>query len=357
MATASSVLDQKLSRSPGKIGMLGLRRRPCHRRRSTPAPACFTIFPTYTTSPFCPSSFWARAAGRPRLRVRQRLPRHRQRRRHRHLHPLPRAAHRRRLVRLLEFPRRARFQRPRRLRHRLATARRTDPASRQQSRLRHGLRPARRRHHLEPRHLVVRPARLQFAHPHRLRHRRRHRQPAHERPQPAPAASTGDRPPTSARLCCSPRSSASVAPRFCCSSPKPSSKIPNSTPLPKAPSRRRSTSAACSSSPAPASASSTAPTTDKKAWASSCSSSSAPSPPPTPSTTPSPTRIRRISSPSPSRPPTSSTNYVSPNAAVGDAHDDVTDYIRDQEFHPQHHARPRAPWSATSATKPRSTKR
>jgi hypothetical protein len=58
---------------------------------------------------------------------------------------------------------------------------RTDSASRQQSRIRHGLRSPRRRHHLEPRHLVVRTPCLEFPHPHRLRHRRRHRQPAHER--------------------------------------------------------------------------------------------------------------------------------------------------------------------------------
>ena len=50
-------------------------------------------------------------------------------------------------------------------------------------RLRHGLRSPHCRHHLEPQHLVVRPARLQLAHPHRLHHRRRHRQPAHEPPR------------------------------------------------------------------------------------------------------------------------------------------------------------------------------
>ena len=51
-------------------------------------------------------------------------------------------------------------------------------------------------------------------------------------------------------------------------------------------------------------------------------------------TTPSPIKILRISSPSPSRPPASLSNYVSPNAVVGDAHDDVTQYIRDKEFTP-----------------------
>jgi inorganic phosphate transporter, PiT family len=59
------------------------------------------------------------------------------------------------------------------------TARRTDSAGRQLGRIRHGLRLAGRRHHLEPGHLVVRPARVQFAHADRFRHRSRHRQPAH----------------------------------------------------------------------------------------------------------------------------------------------------------------------------------
>ena len=58
------------------------------------------------------------------------------------------------------FARRRHLHRRGRLRHRLAAARRTDPAGRQRRRLRHGLRPADRRHPLEPRHLVVRSARL-----------------------------------------------------------------------------------------------------------------------------------------------------------------------------------------------------
>jgi inorganic phosphate transporter, PiT family len=112
---------------------------------------------------------------------------------------------------------------------------------------------------------------------------------------------------------------------------KPSSSIPRSMRLPKAPSLHRGPSAACWCSPAPASAFSTAPTTARRAWASSCSSSSAPSPPPTRSTTPSPTRIaglhrrsrqagRRLD------------NYVDKNAVLGDARTEVTDYIRTKQF-------------------------
>ena len=70
-----------------------------------------------------------------------------------------------------------------RLRHRLAAAGGTDPAGRLQRRLRHGVRAADRGHHLEPRHLVVRPAGLLLAHPDRLDHRRRHRQRADARPR------------------------------------------------------------------------------------------------------------------------------------------------------------------------------
>ena len=76
----------------------------------------------------------------------------------------------------VQLPRRAHLDRRGRLRHRLAAAGRADPAGRQQRGLRHGVRAADRGHHLEPRHLVARPARLQLAHPDRLDHRRRHRQ-------------------------------------------------------------------------------------------------------------------------------------------------------------------------------------
>ena len=49
-------------------------------------------------------------------------------------------------------------------------------------RLRHGVRPADRGDHLEPRHLVPRPARLELAHVDRFDHRRRPRQRADARP-------------------------------------------------------------------------------------------------------------------------------------------------------------------------------
>ena len=52
-----------------------------------------------------------------------------------------------------------------------------------QRRLRHGVRAADRRDHLEPRHLVFRPAGLLLAHADRLDHRRRHRQCADARPR------------------------------------------------------------------------------------------------------------------------------------------------------------------------------
>ncbi len=169
MATASqTLLDQKLSRSPGKLGMLIFGVVLVDRRRLRRLqPAARPIHRPQRVGPALRASR-CRAAGRSRLRVRQRIPRHRERRGHGHLHSLARASHRRGLVRLLEFPRRARLERPGRLRHRLAAAGRTDSASRQQSRIRHGLRLAGRRHHLEPRHLVVRTARLQFAHADRL---------------------------------------------------------------------------------------------------------------------------------------------------------------------------------------------
>ena len=67
-------------------------------------------------------------------------------------------------------------ERRRRLQHRLAAARRAAPAGRLERRPRDGVRAPPRRDHLEPRHLVSRPAGLQFAHADRLDPRRRHRQ-------------------------------------------------------------------------------------------------------------------------------------------------------------------------------------
>ena len=87
----------------------------------------------------------------------------------------------------------------RRLRHRLAAAGRADPAGRLERRLRHGLRAADRRHHLEPRHLVFRPPGLELARADRLGDRRRHRQPADAWPAAAPRASIGTRRPRSVK--------------------------------------------------------------------------------------------------------------------------------------------------------------
>ena len=72
-------------------------------------------------------------------------------------HSMP-AELRRDLVGFLQFPRRAHCQRRGRLRHHVAAAGRTDPAGRLQRRFRHGVRAADRCDHLEPRHLVSRPA-------------------------------------------------------------------------------------------------------------------------------------------------------------------------------------------------------
>ena len=182
MATASqTLLDQKFSRSPGKIGMLvfGIVLVIGVAYAGSSLLHDLSNIHNESVLPYRASGY--SVAGRSRVRVRQRIPRHRQRRGHGHLHPLARASHCCCLVRLLEFPRRARLQRPGSLRHRLTAAGRIDPASRQQSRIRHGLRLIGSRHHLEPRHLVVRTSCLQFAHANRQRHRSRHRQPAHER--------------------------------------------------------------------------------------------------------------------------------------------------------------------------------
>ena len=92
------------------------------------------------------------------------------------------AADRRRLVGAAEFPRRAHLERRGRLRHRLAAAGRIDPAGRLRRRLRDGVRAVDRGDHLEPRHLVARPAGLELAYDDRLDHRRRRRQRAAARP-------------------------------------------------------------------------------------------------------------------------------------------------------------------------------
>ena len=84
--------------------------------------------------------------------------------------------------------------------------------------LRDGVRAADRGDHLESRHLVARPAGLHLAHADRLDHRRRHRQRADARPATAPRASTGPRPPKSARsLLLSPAVRLRLRPRCCCS--------------------------------------------------------------------------------------------------------------------------------------------
>ena len=103
-----------------------------------------------------------------------------------------------------------------RVRHRLAAAGRTDPAGRLERRLCDGVRAADRGDHLEPRHLVSRPAGLELAHPDRLDHRRRHRQRADARPRRhlRRRLDAGRR--ISARRCCYRRCSASCLPRSCC---------------------------------------------------------------------------------------------------------------------------------------------
>ena len=68
-------------------------------------------------------------------------------------------------------------------RHHFAASGRIDPPSRRQRRLCHGVRAVDRGDHLEPRHLVFRPARLELAHADRLGHRRRHHQRAAAWPQ------------------------------------------------------------------------------------------------------------------------------------------------------------------------------
>ena len=157
-----------------------------------------------------------RDADRARLRIRQRLPRHRQRGGHGHLHPRAEAADRRGLVGLLQSARRAAVERRGRIRHRFVAAGRTHPAGRLQRRLRHGVRAVDRRDHLEPRHLVARPARLQLAHDGRLDRRRRRRQRVHARPGRHCRGSIGAKSRKSAKPCCFRRCSASSSRPCCC---------------------------------------------------------------------------------------------------------------------------------------------
>ena len=82
-----------------------------------------------------------------------------------------------------ELPRCARLQRRGGLRHHHAVAGGAHPAGRQQRRLRHGIRAADRRNHLEPRHLVARSACVLVAYPDRLDHRRRRGQRPDARPR------------------------------------------------------------------------------------------------------------------------------------------------------------------------------
>src|SRR5580693_3740567 len=117
-----------------------------------------------------------RTADRARFRVRQRLSRHRQCRRHGDLYPLIAGQYRRGVVRHVQPVWRLDVLGRGGLRHRLAIARRTDLAGRQRRGVRHGVRPADRRHYLECGHLVVRAAGIEFAHPDRINHGRWHRQ-------------------------------------------------------------------------------------------------------------------------------------------------------------------------------------
>lgn len=110
---------------------------------------------------------------RPHLRVHQRLPRHCQRGGHRHLHqsdvPLPGGD----ALRCVQLPRRAARRCRRSLRHRSPAAGGAADQREHRPWPGDGLLPARRRHRLEPRHLVLRHPGLQLAHPDRLDPRRR----------------------------------------------------------------------------------------------------------------------------------------------------------------------------------------
>src|SRR5260221_4201514 len=83
-----------------------------------------------------------------------RLSLQRKRRGHRHLYALAGPAHRRRVERLFQLPRRGHFHRHRGVRHHLAAARRTDFAGWQQCRLRNGVCPSARGGSVEPRQLL-----------------------------------------------------------------------------------------------------------------------------------------------------------------------------------------------------------
>ena len=93
------------------------------------------------------------------------------------------AEYRRGVVRHVQLSWRADVVRRGGFRHRVAAAGRTDPSGRKRRRLCDGFRPVDRRDHLEPRHLVFRPAGFQLAHPDRIDHRRRHHQRADARPR------------------------------------------------------------------------------------------------------------------------------------------------------------------------------
>ena len=92
----------------------------------------------------------------------------------------------------------------------LAAASRTDFASRQQGWFLDGVRLARFRDPLESGHLVLRPPGIQFSHPHRIRYWRGDCQPVDGRTDRNSPVSIGDKPRTSASLCCSLRWSVSA---------------------------------------------------------------------------------------------------------------------------------------------------
>jgi hypothetical protein len=108
-----------------------------------------------------------------RLRVRERLPRHRQRRRDGHLHQLAHPHPGGDVVGAVELPGGGELLGRGRLCHCGVAAGRAHPSRPHRGGLRHGLGAAPVGHHLERRHLVSRPAGVQFAHPDRLDRGRR----------------------------------------------------------------------------------------------------------------------------------------------------------------------------------------
>jgi len=165
--------------------------------------------------------------------------------------------------------------------------RRAHPPGRQGRWLRYGLLPPHRRHHLEPQHLVVRPARIQFPHPHRLHHRVGI---ANQLMNPHTGTSGVDWEQARRRLQSSADFSAGWI-RLRRDPPAHPQTLRQKQGSVRVAERHRAAAlsgfARSSSSPVPASASVTVPTTARRAWAHHAHSSSAPSPPPTPSTTPS----------------------------------------------------------------------